>query len=676
SISKEADIAKWGYRPGFKRSVVGYALGAENDPRTWLFFLDDEGLGQTLVDRLRANGHHVVTVTRGDSFVRRDAQTYVLCPEMGASGYIALVAQLQSDGLLPSRLVHMWLADHKPHLREGSSSVHQFQEWGFESLVLLGQSWAHLAPDEELAVTVVSHGILQVVDTDPVSPEKALVLGPVEVLPKEQPCLSMRLLDLDPAGVPEPAAPRRWRRGGANGQAQRQERRALVDDLWEELLAPPASEIVALRKGRRWRQTSLPHLLPSGTDSPKGFRRHGVYLFAGGFSEVGLALAGELAAKYAARLVLVSRLGLPPASDWQRPDQGWGDAAVRRAIAAIGKLEAAGAEVFYIQADVTDFEQMSAAVTAASQRFGGIDGVFHCAGTLEDGLLTSKTLEGMQRVLAPKVSGARVLGAVLAEVPLDFLILFSSTSTDVPRAGQVDYVAANAYLNAYACSSARGERRVIAVHWGVWNDVGLAARAVGTGRRTLGSPSRPAQGPLLTRWIDDEESGLPYLEATVATNTHWILDEHRLSSGAAVFPGTGYVEMLVQAALECGLGAQAHLRELAFIRPLAVEDDQPRVVRLRLERRGAGVHVAVTSRRLEHRDGQETIHAQALLEAPQPRRRTALDLDLIRSRCHRRCDASDGAGLASVQDRYLRFGRRWDVLRAVAFGSDEAIADL
>ncbi|WP_081858587.1 type I polyketide synthase [Pseudorhizobium pelagicum] len=672
-ISKEADIARWGYRPGFQRSVVGYALGAEAAARTWLFFLDDEGLGQTLVERLRTHGHRVVTVTRGDSFVRRDAQTYLLCPEMGAAGYQALVADLQNNGLLPSRLVHLWLADRRPRLREGSSSVHQFQEWGFESLALLGQSWAELAPDEELAATVVSRGILQVDESDPVCPDKALVLGPVRVLPKEQPRLSVRLVDVDPAGAADVAAPRRWRARGGTSQAQRQEQHALANDLWEELLAPPACEIVALRQGRRWLQASLPHLLPPVVDPAKGFRRHGVYLFAGGFSEVGLALAGELAAKYAARLVLVSRLTLPPAEVWQRLGQGWGEAAVRRAIAAIDRLEEAGAEVLHIRADVTDFEQMSAAVTAASQRFGGLDGVFHCAGALEDGLLTTKTLEGMQRVLAPKVSGARVLGAVLATVPLDFLVLFSSTSTDVPRAGQVDYAAANAYLNAYACSAATGERRVIAVHWGVWNEVGLAARAIGRGR-TVELPSRPAHGPLLTRWMDD--GGLPFLEATIATNTHWVLDEHRISSGAAVFPGTGYVEMLVQAAVECGLGPQVHLRELAFIRPMALEDGQPRVVRLRLEQQGAGVQVSVTSKHPEDRDGHEIVHAHAFLEALQPRRRSALDLDLIRSRCHRRRTASDGAGLASVQARHLRFGRRWDVLRAVAFGSDEAVADL
>ena len=54
----------------------------------------------------------------------------------------------------------------------------------------------------------------------------------------------------------------------------------------------------------------------------------------------------------------------------------------------------------------------------------------------------------------------------------------SSTSTVTAPAGQIDYVAANEYLNAYAQSRAGGETRVVALNWGIWNEVGMAAEAV------------------------------------------------------------------------------------------------------------------------------------------------------------------------------------------------------
>src|SRR5690606_20828349 len=109
-----------------------------------------------------------------------------------------------------------------------------------------------------------------------------------------------------------------------------------------------------------------------------------------------------------------------------------------------------------------------------------LNGVFHTAGLVKDDLIPLKTHADVEEVLAPKVHGTAVLADILNQEKLDLFVLFSSTSTDTAPAGQVDYVAANAYLNAYAesCRS-RTDRKTVAVHWGVWDETGLAARAMG-----------------------------------------------------------------------------------------------------------------------------------------------------------------------------------------------------
>src|SRR5439155_24594262 len=93
-------------------------------------------------------------------------------------------------------------------------------------------------------------------------------------------------------------------------------------------------------------------------------RRGGVYLLTGGFGGVGQALAGYLAAEVGAKLVLVSRSG--------------GEGAGR--AEAVQRLEELGAEVLVLRADVSDEEEMRAAVEQTLERFGQLNGVIHAAG--------------------------------------------------------------------------------------------------------------------------------------------------------------------------------------------------------------------------------------------------------------------------------------------------------
>src|SRR5262249_9477139 len=113
-------------------------------------------------------------------------------------------------------------------------------------------------------------------------------------------------------------------------------------------------------------------------------------------------------------------------------------------------LEALGAEVMVVKADVTDPAQMRAVVQRACERFGTIHGVLHTAGVLDDGAIQLKDAAAANAVLAPKVRGTLVLDAALAHIELDFMVLFSSISAFTGLAGQVDYAAANAFLDAYA----------------------------------------------------------------------------------------------------------------------------------------------------------------------------------------------------------------------------------
>jgi hypothetical protein len=74
------------------------------------------------------------------------------------------------------------------------------------------------------------------------------------------------------------------------------------------------------------------------------------------------------------------------------------------------------------------------------------------------------------------VRGTQVLADALAGETLDFFLLCSSITAVIGAAGQVDYFAANAFLDAFA----RDHRRrtgifTVAVNWDTWRDAGMAA---------------------------------------------------------------------------------------------------------------------------------------------------------------------------------------------------------
>lgn len=676
-LAKEPDLAQWGYRPTWKQSLSGYEQGAEKEQHAWLFFLDEAGLGSRLVERLRALGHRVATVSLSDSFTKRDTGDYTLCPELGRAGYDALLAGLAADGALPSRIAHMWLVTEEEKYRPGSNFFYRNQECGFQSLLHLAQALSDVKDAGEVHFTVVTNGMQQVASEALPYPEKATILGPALVLPKEMEGATVKLIDVDLTHkVAQTAAGFDLRSLLARKTANQDEHKAapVADYLWEEIHAPSVSETIALREGRRWSRTRRNMPLPEISSQQTKLRQNGVYFFAGGMSEVALAIAVEFARRLQAKIVLVGRTVLPSIEEWDFYEKTHGHDSVRRAIAAIRQLEADGAEVLYLTGDVTNFEEMTKAAEAAKSRFGRIDGVFHAAGVIDDNLMQLKSHESIEQVLAPKVLGTTILASVFENYPLDLFVMFSSTSTDIIRAGQVDYVAANAYLNAFAQSaSQRTDRATVAVHWGIWNEVGIAARAVGAGHNagsTL-SLAKPIAGSFFQNWIEDEQ-GVPWLEATVDPAANWMLNEHRLVSGQAVMPGTGYLELIAQAAREYGLPFKIDIKDLVFLTPMVFAGSENKFIRVRLEPLAAKFRAII----IAGSDGSFTRHSEAVVESRTANSPQPLNVLSLAARCGTKSIAEAGGALESVQEKHIRFGPRWRVLQSMAVGQGAALAEL
>ncbi|MBP7571049.1 MAG: SDR family NAD(P)-dependent oxidoreductase, partial [Acidobacteria bacterium] len=196
----------------------------------------------------------------------------------------------------------------------------------------------------------------------------------------------------------------------------------------------------------------------------------GSYLVTGGLGGLGLRVARWLAERGARHIVLAGRRGLPPRTEWDA--QPAGSEAARR-VAGVQAVEALGARVHAVPVDVADERE----VAALASRFGGewppLRGVVHAAVQMSACPLESMSEDAFAGMFAAKVSGARLLAR--AAPPLDFFVLFSSTTAQLGVSGLGHYAAANAVLDAMAWDLRARGVAALSVNWGTWDEMRVAS---------------------------------------------------------------------------------------------------------------------------------------------------------------------------------------------------------
>jgi acyl transferase domain-containing protein/acyl carrier protein len=212
-------------------------------------------------------------------------------------------------------------------------------------------------------------------------------------------------------------------------------------------------------------QSDQPMTIDAIEDGPVSFRAHASYLITGGLGGFGLAVARWMAERGAGTLVLMGRRAT-------LTDEG------RRIVA---DLEAHGTRVVIHAADVSQESDLADVLAAIDRDLPPLSGVIHAAMVLEDALLINLDRDRMDRVLAPKLEGTWNLHALTAGRPLDFFVMFSSLSSVFGHAGQGNYAAANAFLDAMAWYRRAIGLPALAINWGYLGGTGYLA-----GRPELG----------------------------------------------------------------------------------------------------------------------------------------------------------------------------------------------
>ncbi|MEH1015677.1 SDR family NAD(P)-dependent oxidoreductase [Micromonospora sp. CPCC 206060] len=658
-------LADWFEVPGWRQAPVPATADNALTGERVLLMCPDNPAGELLAGALAGRGAATVRVRIGTGYSRVAHDLFTVDPT-SREDHARVLATLRAEGAAPQRIVAAWglLPPPAPDSGLHPERVSEGLRRCFYGLLALAQALAEERPTG-LRVDVCTAHTQDIDGTDLLAPELAVAAGVCRVGPVELPEVTWRHLDTDLPGDDTALA-------------------GSVAALVAALAHPGTDELVALRRGRRWLPTVEPvRLTPESLAGPD-WRTAGGYLITGGTGGLGLAIAEHLAEHAQARVALLARSELPPPAQWDQWLAADGSDATAQVIRSVRRIQALGGEVLLVRGDVTDAAALRRARDEIIDRFGALHGLIHAAGVPGGGMIEVKAFADAAAVLAPKVDGLVALADAFGDLPLDVVVLCSSVTALAGGLGQVDYCAANAFMDAYAHSPRRFAARTVSVNWGGWLDVGMAARAVDGHAtppghdipqdRPVAAPEVPTFAPYHGHpWLTEVAhlaAGRVVLRGTLGPDTHWVLDEHRIN-GEPVLPGTAALELMYAGFVATAAGdtGPVELRDVLFQAPLAVPDGTGMLLEVSVSAPAQDGSRAVTV--AGHTADGLRQFARAGVRRLVDDQPPTIDVSAVRGRCVPR----DGAGMPTGGGM-LAFGPRWNSLRAAWTGSGEELAEL
>ncbi|MBA3720783.1 MAG: SDR family NAD(P)-dependent oxidoreductase [Parachlamydiaceae bacterium] len=215
-------------------------------------------------------------------------------------------------------------------------------------------------------------------------------------------------------------------------------------------------ESLKYKKGQAHRLSLKPYNVKT---MPSLLRKNATYIITGGCGGLGLLFAEYITKKvFKVNLILCGRSPLDGKKN-----------------KSIKELEALGASVLYLQADVSDAQQMKDGIHKAKSQFGEINGVLHLAGLQGRNNLLEKEFSEFEEIIAPKIQGTQILDELLNGDSLEFVCYFSSAAAILGDFGSCDYAVGNRFQMAYSefRKTTKKACKTVVINWPLWKEGGM-----------------------------------------------------------------------------------------------------------------------------------------------------------------------------------------------------------
>ncbi|WP_195724205.1 SDR family NAD(P)-dependent oxidoreductase [Paenibacillus monticola] len=457
-----------------------------------LIFTTGAALGSSVERVLAARmSASTIAVHPGAGFEQVDDYVYRVRPG-SREDYKALIQHLHNIQQLPQFIIHLWEKSTVANA-DMQSLISDNLEYGLYSLHALTQALLEqkLQQGVTLIYAFINDGKLQTTLDSAIS-------GYMRCVTREKSDFRYKTLEM-----------------GAGSDLSGL---ALTEILLRELTPQAMNESeIKYVSGQRYAKHYLPFaestqnpdaVADSGATLGAIIKKQDTILITGGLGGLGWIFARYLAVHYQAKLILAGRSKPGSKEDKQ-----------------LKELESLGAEVLYVQADIGIRQEAEQLYRAVKQRYGQVNGIIHCAGIVQDGLVIQKDRAVIEKVLRPKIQGTLLLDELFQEEPLRYFVLFSSFSAVAGSPGQADYAYANCFMDEYA-EHRQGTARPgksLSINWSLWKEGGMQIDVFSQEHMTATTGIVPL----------DTESGLRAFEEALLSSYSRVIvlegDEHKIA---------------------------------------------------------------------------------------------------------------------------------------------------